>query len=189
MKKLAVVSLIALTACSEIPAGAYFNRGEPESLIDVSSEVVTLPLSTRAALTEFTNTVAEDPPTRAELNCAPGETLCSDAKRALDLRGIPAQYGDQSGGVTLVYERVMARDCENRFIDNSINPYNLHPPTFGCSVAGNMVQQVSDKRQFVSPSLMDFPDGEKAVQVYERYLEPPKDEDVSRIIQSGAVGD
>lgn len=57
-------------------------------------------------------------------------------------------------------------------MDNSINPYNLNHRTFGCSTAVNMVQMVGDKRQFTSPALLDFRDGENAVQDYETYLKP-----------------
>ena len=56
-------------------------------------------------------------------------------------------------------------------MNNSINPYNLNHPTFGCSIASNMVQMVSDKGQFVSPELTGFGDGNKAVQAYGTYIE------------------
>jgi type IV pilus biogenesis protein CpaD/CtpE len=75
--------------------------------------------------------------------------------------------------VTLVYERIQARDCESRYIDNPVNPYNLNHPTFGCSLAVNMVQMVSDKRQFTNPAIMDYPDAFKAGQAMQAYGTPP----------------
>lgn len=42
----------------------------------------------------------------------------------------------------------------------------------------NIVQMVGDKRQFTNPALLDFRDGEKAVQSYETYLEPLENEPV-----------
>jgi hypothetical protein len=45
-------------------------------------------------------------------------------------------------------------------------------PSFGCAVAGNAVQMVSDKRQFTNPGLLDFPDAEKAEMNYKNYLKP-----------------
>ncbi len=165
--------LLLLTACSEIPSATYFNRGDPENLLDVSSEVVNLNLTSASSLGELSNMVSQDPPTRAELNCNSSDGLCMEARQVFEQYNIPVQSGGAGSGVTLVYERVVARDCENRYIDNSVNPYNLHPPTFGCSITGNMVQMVSDKRQFTNPNLLDFQDGEKAVQTYRGYLKPP----------------
>lgn len=174
MKKQTCLLLAAcavVSACSEIPAGAYYNRGEPENLLDTSTEVVTLSLS-RGSMEALASMVAEDPPSRVELACAAADPLCAEAMDIFDRQAIPTEFAGAGGEVTLVYERVMPRDCENRYIDNSINPYNLHPLTFGCSVSANTVQMVSDKRQFVSPALMDFPDGEKPVQAYRHYLKP-----------------
>lgn len=173
MKKLTLLVLtLALPACNEIPAAAYYDRGDPENLLDVSSEVVTMNLSSTSAMSELTSMVAQDPPTRVQMSCSPRDGLCMEARRMFEQYAVPVEPSD-SAGITMVYERVIARDCENRYIDNSINPYNLHYLTFGCSVSANMVQMVSDKRQFTNPSLMDYPDGEKAYQVYRVYLTPP----------------
>jgi type IV pilus biogenesis protein CpaD/CtpE len=166
--------LLALPACSEIPAQAYFNRGNPENLIDGSSEVVTMKLSSTTALNELASMVAQDPPTRVELNCAANDGLCMEARQLFDQYAVPVDVNAGPQGITMIYERVVARDCENRYIDNSINPYNLHHPTFGCSISANMVQMVSDKRQFTNPNLMDYADGEKAYQVYRVYLRTPE---------------
>lgn len=177
MKRIcATLALIALTAaCSEIPSEAYYQRGTPESLLDVSSEIVNLSIASEPALDELAEWINQDQPTRAELYCMDGDQRCAAAQEILDLYGIPSYYVPaQDTTVTLVYERVIARDCENRFIDNSTNPYHLNHPTFGCSIAGNIVQMVSDKQQFVSPNLLDYGDGRKAVQVYRNYLEAPR---------------
>ena len=167
---------LLLSACSDIPSEAYYQRGGPESLLDVSSEIVNLPISNDLDLDELADWINADQPTRAELYCMDGDDRCAAAQEILDLYGVPSFYVPASDRtVTLVYERVIARDCENRFIDNSVNPYNLHHPTYGCSVAANIVQMVSDKQQFVAPNLLDYPDARKAVQVYRNYLEaPPK---------------
>lgn len=165
---------VALAGCSVIPDEAYYNRGTPESLLDVSSEVVTLQVTSQEEMDEVARYVDEDQPTRAEIYCMDGDMMCGTAEQTLGLYGveyevIPADTSE----VHLIYERVLARDCENRYIDNSINPYNLNHPTFGCSTASNVVQMVSDKRQFVSPSLLDPMDGDKAGQIYRNYMLPP----------------
>ncbi len=173
MKKISILTLmLALPACSEIPAAAYYDRGDPENLLDVSSEVVTMNLSSTVAMHELSNMVAQDPPTRVQMSCAPKDGLCMEVQRMFEQYAVPVEPSDVSG-ITLIYERVIARDCESRFIDNSINPYNLNHPTLGCSVAANTVQMVSDKRQFTNPRLLDYADGEKAFQVYRVYLTPP----------------
>ncbi|MFO1242794.1 MAG: CpaD family pilus assembly lipoprotein [Rickettsiales bacterium] len=169
------LTTLALTGCSEIPGEAYYNRGTPESLLDVSSEVVTLQVSSQEELDEVTRYIDEDQPTRAEIYCMDGDMMCGSAEQTLNLYGVEYEVvPSATSEVHLIYERVLARDCENRYIDNSINPYNLNHPTFGCSLASNLVQMVSDKRQFVSPSLLDPMDGEKAGQVYRSYLMPAK---------------
>jgi hypothetical protein len=173
-----LLCILLTTACVEIPPGAYYNRGDPENLIDVSSESVHITLASQENIQELEGALRDAPPTRAELSCIETDTLCVQAQRALARRAIPLQFtGDSESAVSLVYERVVARDCENRYIDNSRNNHNLPPATFGCSITGNMVQMVTDKRQFTEPRLMDYPDGEKAVQVYGNYLKPTSKEE------------
>jgi type IV pilus biogenesis protein CpaD/CtpE len=157
------VFFFVLVACSQVPKEAYFNRGEPESLLDVSSEVVNLTIDSGASVQEITHWINQDQPTRAELHCADGVALCVQVQKILHQFGVPVKYTAASdNNVALIYERVLARDCENRYIDNMVNPYNLNHPSFGCSLSVNSVQMVSDKRQFTSPSLMDYPDAFKA---------------------------
>ena len=162
---------LSLTACAaDIPPAAYANRGTPESLLDVSSEVVTVDLSTDESLGELTQWVEGDQPTRAEIRCAEGNMRCAQAEQTLALYNVQSERVASSGSeIDLVYERVIAHDCENRYIDNRINPYNLHHPAFGCSNASNMVQMVSDRQQFVNPSLLGLYDGKKAYQNAKSY--------------------
>ncbi len=174
-RAMCVLGLLILANCSNIPPQAYFQHGTPESLLDVSSEVVNLPVNSETALDELTNWINQDQPSRAELYCMESDVRCSAAQEVLDLYGVPSLYVPSSDNtIALVYERVLARDCENRYIDNHINPYHLNHATFGCSVAANMVQMVSDKQQFVRPNLMDPTDATKGVQIYRNYLEPPE---------------
>ena len=171
----ALISLVALVGagCSEIPPEAHYNRGSPESLLDVSSEVVNFQLNGLDAVHEVADWVNQDQPTRAELYCAESDLTCLETKDMLMQFGVPITFiAAADNTVTLIYERILARDCENRFIDNSINPYNFNHPTFGCSLASNMVQMVTDKQQFVSPALLDYADGHKTQQSLEGYRMP-----------------
>src|SRR5262245_20348559 len=135
---LASTALALLSACSDIPKESYFNRGSPESLLDLSSEVVSVSLSDPSGADELIGWINQEQPSRAELNCVDSDPTCARAKEALEQFNVPyEQSGAVGNTVALHYERVMARDCENRYIDNPINPYNMNHPTFGCSVASN----------------------------------------------------
>ena len=144
-------TMLLVTSCSDIPPQAYTERGSPQSLLDVSSEVVTVQLQSRQAVAEV-------------------ENWLDAVEQALNMYGvdyewIPARVSE----VNLIYERVIAHDCENRFIDNRINPYNMHYPTYGCSIASNMVSMVTDRREFVNPALLGPVDGLEATKVMNGY--------------------
>lgn len=185
----------SLTGCNQIPKEAYFSRGAPESLLDVSSEVVNVQLGEPDSIDQLTQWINQDQPTRAEMYCQQEDKACKQAGKVLEKFGVPVLFVSAAdNNVSLVYERILARDCENRYIDNRINPYELNHPTFGCSVASNMVQHVSDKHQFVSPALMDYSDGGKAVQYIDAYGQPNKytrteiDRDFQPLLQSSSSG-
>ncbi|MES2984380.1 MAG: hypothetical protein V4735_04235 [Pseudomonadota bacterium] len=162
---LLVVTSLALSACSQKPRdSAYLNRGGPESLLDVSSEVVNLGTGTASELQDLSSWISKDQPTRAELRCSPGEKRCNEAQKLLQLHGVPfdlAASGESS--VTLIYERILARDCNQRFVDNVTDDYNAPHPAFGCSISANMVQHVTNKQEFISPNLSDDPSAVRSV--------------------------
>lgn len=165
--------LMLVGACTVQPPEAYFNRGGPESLMDQSSEVVTFDVNTDTGVSDMTNWINQDQPSRAELSCDQASAGCNQAQQALNQFGVPVVFAPSAENtVTLYYDRVVARDCENRFIDNSINPYNLNYPTHGCSIASNMVQQITDKRQITSPTLLDYQDGERIERAMDGYKQP-----------------
>ena len=156
---------LLLSACGQPPRdSAYQNRGTPESLLDISSEVVSLNVASPADMADLTTWIGRDQPTRAELNCDANEKYCRDAETLLRKKNVPVTRGTQGAqAVTLVYARVVARDCDQRFRDNVHNFYNTNHAAFGCSVAANMVQHVTDKREFTNPSLLDDPSARGAV--------------------------
>lgn len=169
-----LIGLLAVTACQpKPPASAYYNRGGPESLLDVSSEVVNLSVANPGDLQELSNWIKQDQPTRAELYCSDGDKRCTEARKVLDLHGVPTMVVPSGEyNVALVYERILARDCRQRFVDNSTNQWNTNHPSFGCSVAANVVQHVSNKQQFIAPNLTDVPRAVGAVQAYDRAMTP-----------------
>ena len=160
---------LALASCTVIKKEAYFNRGQPESLLDVSNEEVAIDLNRRDGFPKLNEAISKQSPSNAYLVCS-NSMICSRAEAVLNKAGV--RYNKVSGvanSVSLSFTNIVARDCENRFISNHINPYNLNHPTFGCSMAVNQVQMVSDKRQFTDPLVLGPYDGKKAVQNYDTY--------------------
>jgi hypothetical protein len=172
MKKYFLLVMVSslVVGCSRIPDEAYNNRGTPESLLDVSSEAVAVELVSQDSVDEVKDWIESDQPSRAIIYCANGDMLCSSVGEALDLYGVehetmPADYSE----VSLVYERVIARDCNNAYVDNRINPYNFNHPAFGCSMASNMVQMVTNRNEFVNPDLLGYMDGRSAAKGMRAY--------------------
>lgn len=191
MKKalLTASMLVALSACNHIPAEASYNRGSPFSLLDTSSEVVNVALSSESSVQEAIQWVDQDQPTQAEVYCMESDPVCSQVLDAMDMYNVPVKYTASADNMLmLMYDRVVARDCENRYVDNPINPYNLNHPSLGCAMSVNIVQMVGDKRQFTSPALMDFRDGDKAVQDYETYMRPHDVAGMENGFQEDALG-
>ncbi len=159
--------LATLAGCGIAPNEDQFaSRGRPESLLDHSTEVVTLGISSTAERRELTDWIARDKPSRAQLTCTATEKSCNEAKKILTARGVsivPASNATPKPEVTLVYERVTARDCDPRFVDTQANFYNVNSTNFGCSVAANIVQHVSDKKQFTAPNKLDPAPATRAV--------------------------
>lgn len=174
-----VACLVLVSACVDVPAPEYVNSGDPERLIDISSETITLGLDAKNSLSNLSEMVASDLPSSAELRCSFRNTRCAQAKEIFERRQIPIHLtSENDNSVVLSYERVMVRDCNPHFIDNMSGSRSFNHPSFGCANTGNMVQMVSDKRQFTNPSLLDYPDAEKANQSYNNYLKPSSKREV-----------
>lgn len=171
----AVATLLALLASCGMPPSdrAFSGRGTPESLLDRSSEVVTLNTATRQDLDDLATWIARDVPTRAELNCPTSEANCREAERMLIKKNVPVVKGvDGAYAVTLVYERIIARDCNPSFRDHRANYYNTNHPAFGCAIAANIVQHVTDKTEFNAPDTLDAAPASRAVTTFKRAHTP-----------------
>jgi hypothetical protein len=155
-----LVSGFMVFGCSKIPGDAYNDRGAPESLLDVSSEQVTVELGSADSVDEIKEWIESDQPSRAIIYCVDGDVLCDSAEEVLGLYGVEYEWMQSDySEISLIYERVIARDCDSSYIDSRINPYNLNHPTFGCSIASNMVQMVTNRNEFVNPDLLGYMDG------------------------------
>ncbi len=165
-------------AAARVPDSAYRNPGDPERLLDKTTELLTLSVETREDITDLQQIIRRDKPTRAELSCDESSKICQQIFQLLSAQSIPTDSSAASTNkVTLVYDRMTARDCNSRFVDNTRNGDNLNHPALGCSVVANTIQMIGDKRQLSNPSLMDLPDASKAVQQHRRYSQPPKPND------------
>jgi len=164
---------LLVTACSDLGPNSFAGYHTPESLLDRSSEVVNFELQDGSSLDDLVTWVDQDQPTRAELRCDEGDLNCAEAHEVLKVFGVPSVWtGEGDAMVSLIYDRTLVRDCENRFIDNTVNPYNLTHPSFGCSNATNMLQMVADKRQFTRPALLENGDAARVDRVMRGYNEP-----------------
>ena len=173
---LAAAALLALAACNAPPKSSFYNRGAPESLLDVSSEVVNLSVRDKNDIQALSNWIEKDAPSRAELMCDGNLPSCQSAVKALEARDVNVSLTPSPNNtVTLVYERIVARDCNSRYLDNGFSVYGAHQPSFGCAIAANMVQQVSDKREFINPAISDDPSAVSAVSAYRRGMTPTKE--------------
>ncbi len=171
LKKNLLVCLLFLSAC-DYPAPEYVSSGDPERLIDRSVETVTFGLNSKKSLTKLSEMVREDRPSSADLGCSLKNARCAQAKEIFERNGVPIRLtGEQTNNVVLSYERVVARDCNPHFIDNMSGSRSFNHPSFGCAVAANIVQMVSDKHQFTNPNLLDLQDAEKANQSYRAYMQ------------------
>lgn len=168
-----IASIVCLAGCTPPSDEAFLNRGDPASLLEVSTETQTVSIGTKGGVQTLARRLDQDHPTRAELNCVVSEHSCADAKRILEQKGVKVIVGDTiSNDVTLVYDRIIARSCDAQFVNNTPNPYNLTSPSLGCSVASNMVQEVSDKRQFVNPPVSDTIEAKRGVNNVARAYKP-----------------
>lgn len=170
MKKIiCLLVVLSVGACSNIPKEAYESRGGPEDLLVVSSERVEVALNSKGAIKELSDLIEDEKPTSAELLCLDSNGLCKKAEKVLKKSDVSVEHENvASNKVVLVYERIAVRDCDNSFMSNHINPYNLNHPTFGCSTSLNMAQMISDKTQITDPVLLGLPDAAPAMKKLEK---------------------
>ncbi len=172
---LALLALLGLAGCKErlYDASAFYDRGSPEALLDVSSEVVNLGVANKGELRALSNWIANDQPTRAELFCDAILKSCKDAQNLLQRKGVEVSFSPSpENTVTLIYERILARDCNARYITKGTSYYNEPSPSFGCAMSANIVQHVSNKRDFISPNLSDDPSARGGVAAYKKAFKP-----------------
>ena len=167
-----MTSLCLLTACDPLPRSAYNNRGNPESQLTKSTDIVTLDIASNASLNTLSDKLAAAQPTHAVLSCDPAQKICKKARGILATFDVPTQIIGEDNAVALMYDRTETTDCDSSFVDNSQNSDNLNHPAFGCSLRSNTVNMVSDKKQFTNPSITGQMDGEKAAQNYDHYTNP-----------------
>lgn len=183
-----------VASCTTAPEGAYFNRGEPESLLDISTEVVNINLTSRESVQKVIAVINKEQPTRARVSCKATDSLCKQVQGVMKQFKVPVEYRSaNAGSVSIVYERIMAHNCQNRYIDitadyNNNNMNNLNYPTLGCSVAINTVQMVTDKHQFTDPALMGDTDANKPLQAIANYDTVTKPDTTFAPMVEGASG-
>ena len=163
-----LVTLGILSACTTPPQSMWYHRG-PESLLDVSSEVATLNIASQRDLDALAKWIATDAPTRADLQCSTGSKICRDAVKLLEKHKVNVTVTAAPVNVaTLVYERIVARDCEQQYRTQRISTYSEPSASFGCATSANIVQMVSDKSSFINPSVSDNPSASSGADALKR---------------------
>lgn len=175
-----LVCLTFVSACaSYVPESR--DAGSPEALLDVSSEAETLSLKGKKSLNKLKEVVSNDRPDGVELQCSAKSKNCKKAKKMFEKQYIPVEVkNSKENKAVLHYERAIARDCDQRYVDNMSGSRSLNHSAFGCSVASNMVQMISNKKQLTNPNLSDLPDAEKYSQSYRDYLKPSSQREVAK---------
>jgi len=140
-----VLALSLVSACSVIPQGANQSYS-PESLLDVSQEVVTIDAVNASSASELSTLLESNSPSRVVVACNPAVGACKKAIKVLSQYGVPYETANEGPAIALHFDNIVAHDCEQGFVSNHINPYNLNYAAFGCAVSANTVQMVSDTR-------------------------------------------
>jgi len=155
MKKLLVLLVsISLFSCVQNE-----KRVSVESLITSSAENASFPIQNQSSVREVKNWVNDDKPTRAIINCGSNKFLCKDVEEHFTANSIDfdiVQSSSSASSVSLLYNRTNAKNCISGF---------------GCDNSANIIQMVTDRSDFVSPSLTDHHDATKAVGTYNSYLD------------------
>ncbi|AIL65162.1 hypothetical protein NOVO_03895 [Rickettsiales bacterium Ac37b] len=160
ISKLVIFTTMLCIAC----VNRSYTRIEPENLIDFSSEQVSFSLSSPSVQEDVTNWLTNDQPTSVELGCTISNKTCSNIVKLLNLYGINYNFNTIDNKITLFYNKVVARDCNRISSDKDGNIIRSH--NLGCAVSANIVQMVSDHKQFIEPSLLDLHDATKSVHHY-----------------------
>lgn len=156
MRNLFVVicSLLILTACSN---GRYA-RVTPESLLNSSSEKISIKLSGDSSIDQLKMWIDDDMPSSAVLSCESDDGLCRKAQRVLNEASVSYELDDaDTGSVVLSYDRAVALECSSA-------------SSLGCSVSVNSLNMVGDYQQYINPELSDPQDAAKAVDSYGGYM-------------------
>lgn len=151
MKKLFISLLFVLSACVN-PKPTSVVR--PELLISSSDEKISFPISDAGSVSAIEKWISsEDRPSEANVACKDGAKSCNNVKSILKKHKISyteqATDSEDGSSLTIVYNHVAARDCA--------------ASSFGCSTSLNSVKMVTNRQQFIKPSLSDPQDAARAV--------------------------
>jgi hypothetical protein len=159
---LVVIVASLLLGCAEKEAttrlsavgGASFAPIRPESLIDISSENVTIPIVSHQNVEDVTQWLAKEVPSAARLSCYHGNAFCDMVREKLTAQQVEIEEthltinSKEAPSVVLIYEAMQVRDCA---VDGA-------PMAFGCASSVNALEMISDRTQLVEPDLSGLPD-------------------------------
>jgi hypothetical protein len=147
-----IITVFFVVSC----ANTKSRRVNVTDLVSASSENVSFAIENEKSVDNIVSWIYDDVPGKAVLSCKDDDILCDEIKHILERSSIPYEVDTQNANdnITFIYERVSAVDCKTKF---------------GCSVSVNLLQSVTDRYDFVEPSLLDPQDAQKAVNTYNHY--------------------
>lgn len=162
--------LLLLAACipSQEQGSPYTG---PESLLQQSREVVTVPLNTMGDVKNMTRWMQGNRPTDVSLQCTKTSAPCVAAAKILSGSHIAFHTvtAERDNIAVLTYVRAGAADCNPQVVDNTHNIRNLTQPQFGCAISSNAIRMISNSEQLTDPNNVDGMDAEKALSVVKTY--------------------
>ncbi len=172
----AVLLVASLFACAPVSEKDYVTPGQPESLIQTSSERVSLDASLDTLTQTLTSWLRKDKPARIEASCHSANKECTRALNIAAAHQVEVMKKPVQGKerLVLVYERLYTKRCDPSYVSNHYNFRQLNHPAMGCATATNMLKMIGDPKQVTSPVLSAPADGAKAAEVVrQRYRAEP----------------
>lgn len=153
--------LLIVASCASNGSSVYVKT---ESLVSASSEKVSFPITDSSSVDAIADWIHEgdNKPSSAEISCLEKDTSCLVVKRILKKSKItytvvPSKSEDAKiGNITIMYNKILARDCETA--------------DFGCSTSINSLRMVTNREQFTKPAISDFQDAASAVRAVDAKL-------------------
>jgi hypothetical protein len=166
IKKIILTTFVAIFINGCVANNSLMNSSsqqsfvKPEALIDISSERVSFSLKDKKSVEEALDWMYKNRPSKVEISCS-NSKICGELHNAIKTAKVPHKHLDKNAEIVVfIYNKVVAKDC-----DKSANGRYV----FGCSVASNMVNMISDYKQIIDPPLSGDASAGRLAKIYNHY--------------------